>query len=265
MMTRKTQRLFQIIMATAFVQALATLGPVARAQDRMDRGGMDRGVGIGTGIGIGIGIGVGRAIEDSQQQQTPATRKPATKPDPGAGLTFNGKPDGVAFNPAHTGGDTANQVNHKNVLVLRDGDYFKRGYYSASKKGGDPNWYWYETAMSRDDPIIPTIPYVASCGRDSDACTMIKREPDVIASDWFWNWWDPPLKVKGHCSTASRKDPSSKIGDLLVTCTNDLGSCKGSCQLSKGGMDIGPSPPNSTTVPGAAGADIGGAECSCGK
>lgn len=259
----------------ALFPLLASFDPVALAQDRdrmdRDRGGMQQG--IGTGIGIGIGIGVEHAIEGTQQQNAApnAGRKPAAKPvaksNPGAGLTFNYKPDDVAFNPAHVAGDTANTVNHKNILVLRDGDYFKRGYYSASKKGENPNWYWYETPMSRDNPIVSTIPYVASCGRETDACTMIKRDPAIAGGlrDWLWNWWDPPLKVAGHCSPASRRDPASKIGDLLVTCTNDLGSCSGSCELSKGGMDLGPSPPNSTTVPGAAGPGIGGVECTCNK
>jgi hypothetical protein len=252
----------------ALFPLLVSFDPLALAQDRdrMDRGGMQQG--IGTGIGIGVGIGIGQAIEGSQQQNAaPNTaKKPVAKSDPGAGLTFANKPDNIAFNPAHTAGDTAKTVNHKNVLVLRDGDYFKRSYYSAAKKGENPNWYWYETPMSRDDHIVSTVPYVASCGRDSDACTMIKREPEIAGgvSDWFWDWWDPPVKVAGHCSPATRRDPKSKIGDLLATCTNDLGSCKGSCELSRGGMDIGPSPPSSTTIP-AAGAAISGVECTCNK
>jgi hypothetical protein len=180
-----------------------------------------------------------------------------------------GKPDNVAHNPEQKDGSLGRQSDHKPVLVERDGHYFKRGYY-AGLDGGVQTWYWYETPLADNDPVIPMLPYVTTCAAGSDDCRVTTRkpsEPDRLTNPdlvigWWWPFGDiyPPVKHVQRCDMVNTPDHKSIIGDVIVTCVNAANSCDSSCQL----VDING---YSTTPPvhaaAAGGGALAGYSCKC--
>jgi hypothetical protein len=85
------------------------------------------------------------------------------------GNTFVGKPDNVAHNPLRTGGDLGRMHNHQPVVIEKYGRQFRRSYYSTAI-GGVPAWYWYDTPLLVDDPIIRTLREIPVCDGDTEKC-----------------------------------------------------------------------------------------------
>jgi hypothetical protein len=182
-----------------------------------------------------------------------------------------GKPDNVVHNAEQKDGSLGHQSDHKSVLVERDGHYFKRGYY-AGLDGGEQKWYWYETPLANNDPVIPLLPYVVTCPERSDDCRITGKKSsdpdrgkthDAVISGFWW-WWDEPygpvVKHQQRCDIVNTPDPKSPIGDVFVTCVNAAGSCNTTCAL----VDIngnGTTPP--VHAPKSGGGASAGYSCVC--
>jgi hypothetical protein len=145
----------------------AACGQTAWVAAGMGGGGM-RG-GIGAGVGIGIDILGGEQQSNSPppgQPATKATRKPTPKPKPAntptVSQTFIGKPDAIAHNPLHHGGNLGNVDNHQPVTIEMSNKFFERRYYSDQNH----SWFWYDLPV--DTP--KSLTDVFTCPVDSDDC-----------------------------------------------------------------------------------------------
>ena len=188
-------------------------------------------------------------------------------------ITFDRKPADVAHNPEHLEGNTGDRADHKSVLVERDGHYFKRSYYSGLG-AGVLTWYWYDTPLADSDPIIPVLPYVATCAAGNDDCRITARKssdpnrltnPDPVIGGFWW-WWDEPygpvVKVSPRCDPVVRTVPGSMPAVAIYSCANVAGSCSGTCQLYDGaGALVGGSPPATVTGSPAPAASV--VTCKC--
>lgn len=168
----------------------------------------------------------------------------------GQAVKFDRKPTDVAHNPERHDGNLGQGSDHKSVLVEKDGHYFKRSYYSGLA-GGVLTWYWYETALADSDPVIPKIPYVATCKEETDDCQVTTRTPPIgITWQDVVDYWNGPLKVTPRCDEVYKISRAKGGGrQAVITCaSNSTAPCSGSCQLSDyQGTSLGASPPASTT------------------
>ena len=153
-------------------------------------------------------------------------------------LKFDGKPTDVPHNPNNVAGDTGTRSNGKPVLVERDGNYYKRDYYSASS-GDTKTRYWYETPLDKNNPVIPLSPYIAHCPEGSDACRIVEKQssdPEGLRTGQyttiagFWEWWN---NIDGTCGLRARPLPGSIPAKVIISCTKSgqITPCNGVCKL----------------------------------
>ena len=149
-------------------------------------------------------------------------------------VKFDGKPKNVAHNPQHQDGSIAKLTDHKSMLVKKDGHYFKRSYYSGIA-GGLTTWYWFDQPLSDDSPIIPALPYVATCSGETDDCQVIRRDVPPLEKNVIVNIWDyftqpyTPVKVVPRCDAQESHSTGAVNG--TTSCNNVAGSCSGTCEL----------------------------------
>ena len=166
--------------------------PNSGQMERGNRGGIGTGDAIGLGIGIGGAIiqemnkpsppassqnakdgesrkakGAGKDETNARDRKLPKGRKPPNvEPDE---VTFVGKPEQVLHNPKHRVGKLGDLRDHKQVVIQKDGHYFKRHYY-YTRLGGRPTWYWYDEPVPDKDRLTSTFQDAPICEEEGDDC-----------------------------------------------------------------------------------------------
>ena len=173
-----------------------------------------------------------RAGKTDSRRRSTLRDKPISRQSTASPTKFEGKPTKVVHNPEHKGGELSKMSEHKSVLVERDGNYYRRSYYSKSE-GGTIGWYWYEVPLEPGAPVLDRIPYVATCKPDSDDCQVAERNPSLQTWPSFQDvvdWWNGPLKLRERCDPSVSYNQRKK--ETTITCVaNHAAGCSHKCTM----------------------------------
>jgi hypothetical protein len=212
-------RAMMLVQLLAFALALVASATTVGAEDEMMRRHENRG-GIGTGNAVEIGIGLGGLIqqnarpttEDPDKKKVKRTRKDNAhdkkltkdKELSKAKLIFVGKPEEVTHDPKHRVGKLGDLNDHKQVVIEKDGQHFKRHYYYT--RGDEPlTWYWYDVPIPDKDPVISLLKGVPVCDSDSDDCD--DQPPTPIYIEDSTKPKEKPKKTDKKEVVAKKEDP----------------------------------------------------------
>lgn len=232
---------------TLFALLTATFPKLASAQEPIirDRGNINREDGRrdrergNPGLGLGIDLGI-RLLERTKPEAEPrdksaipskkTSKSRTTKKSVQQDIKFVGKPDSVVHNPKHRVGKLGDLRDHKQVVIEKNGHYFKRHYY-YTRSGERLTWYWYDDPVPDKDPVLATLKDIPACEGDSDDCDdqPLARPPEYIQDK-------PPTNTPANPPAVARTPDTCEIigsGEILDTAAIDCHGHKGKITVEK--------------------------------
>jgi hypothetical protein len=111
--------------------------------------------------------------DKAEVHKTPITDQKPTTNAPTVGnqqqAVSRPKPENVTHDPQHKEGKLGQAKDHQPVVIEKEGKPYRRSYYSLVTEGVT-NWYWYDTPLSPQDPVLLTLTEIPVCGGITEDC-----------------------------------------------------------------------------------------------